>query len=88
MKAVKLSAARQAAGEAALHRLASACSSLRLLPQGAGSYSQGERGVEGGGEEPIGPGTASSLDIRSLLERAGAPSTGMTLGRNKAAEGK
>lgn len=41
-----------------------------------------------GGEEPIGPGTASSLDIRSLLERAGAPSTGMTLGRNKAAEGK
>lgn len=49
---------------------------------------EGELGGGGGKEEPIGPGTASSLDIRSLLERAGAPSTGMTLGRNKAAEGK
>lgn len=84
---MKLSAARQAAGEAALHRRANACSSL---PQGAGTYSQGERAAEGGGgkEEPIGPGNASSLDIRSLLEGAGAPSTGLTSGRNNAAEGK
>lgn len=88
---MKLSAARQAAGEAALHRRANACSSL---PQGAGTYSQGGRAVEGeqggggGKEEPIGPGNASSLDIRSLLEGAGAPSTGLTSGRNNAAEGK
>lgn len=42
----------------------------------------------GGKKEPTDPGNASALDIGSLLGRAGAPSTEVSLGRNKAAEGK
>lgn len=60
---------------------------LGLIPKGEGRWRE-SKGRGGGKEEPISPGNASSLDIRSLLEGAGAPSTGLTSGRNNAAEGK